>query len=427
MLKITLGDVVVTRNEDEWAQTVRNDARLSAYPLAMWLASSWWRLRWEPLPTTAPSHAWRMAHELGAVGHGYVWPRMLFASEGDTVDAWAVQTPRDVRSPVRYLVDVRAEIGASEFELAIDTFVSGVLARLDAVSGERTTLHDLWVELVEERSDPKMQSHRRLEALLGYDPDESPQALMTAFIQLASSAGSSAISEVAAVCGSRDRVSTLKEIATLAESNGPYGRITRVTGHVARQDRGDAPGWLNGRELARSARNRLGLNGGPVTDRQLCELIGLSEGEAMDLRHRRKMPLGMAVRNPETGETKLLFRKTNLPGRRFEIARLLCDDLVADSTDRWLPMTDEKTSRQKIQRAFAAEFLCPIDSLKDVLSGDYSYDAVDQAAEHFGVSTRAVETQLVNHRLLPPETLFPFASGFDFPYYVASQQELHSR
>jgi hypothetical protein len=88
MLRIVVGNDVVTRNEDEWAQTVREEVRLSAYPLALWLASSWWRLRWEPLSISRsiPGQSWRMAHEMSAAGYGYVWPRMLFAFDGECVN-----------------------------------------------------------------------------------------------------------------------------------------------------------------------------------------------------------------------------------------------------------------------------------------------------------------------------------------------------
>lgn len=46
---------------------------------------------------------------------------------------------------------------------------------------------------------------------------------------------------------------------------------------------------------------------------------------------------------------------------------------------------------------FAAEFLCPIDTLVDVLKGDYSESAQEEAAEHFKVSEKTVGSLLANH------------------------------
>jgi Zn-dependent peptidase ImmA (M78 family) len=91
---------------------------------------------------------------------------------------------------------------------------------------------------------------------------------------------------------------------------------------------------------------------------------------------------------------------------------------MADSHDRWLPATDAKTARQKMQRAFAIEFLCPIQSLTAFLDGDFSSDATEEAAEHFGVSHTAVETHLVNNCLLSPEVLRDHDSHFEFPYII---------
>ncbi|MGD1095404.1 MAG: hypothetical protein ABSB35_25845, partial [Bryobacteraceae bacterium] len=49
-IQIRFGAENATRFEDVWSESVQEGARVSAYPLAVWLASSWWRLRWEPLP-----------------------------------------------------------------------------------------------------------------------------------------------------------------------------------------------------------------------------------------------------------------------------------------------------------------------------------------------------------------------------------------
>ena len=94
---------------------------------------------------------------------------------------------------------------------------------------------------------------------------------------------------------------------------------------------------------------------------------------------------------------RLHFRKRNRAGLRFEAARLLCDELIAPDSDKWLPATDSRTSRQKIQRAFAAELLCPINSLDEFLSGDYTPERIEDAAEHFGISPLAISSHLANN------------------------------
>jgi Zn-dependent peptidase ImmA (M78 family) len=46
--------------------------------------------------------------------------------------------------------------------------------------------------------------------------------------------------------------------------------------------------------------------------------------------------------------------------------------------------------------AYAQEFLCPSDALKDFVGEDFGEEKLDEAAHYFNVSTRLIETTLVN-------------------------------
>lgn len=419
MLRIVVGDDVVTRNEDEWAQTVRDEVRLSAYPLALWLASSWWRLRWEPLPISGsiPSRSWRMAHEMSAAGYGYIWPRMLFASDGECINVWAGASRPESKHVVRYLTRAFHSVAAQTFERAVDEFIGGVLARLDATKVERTTLYDLWTEISGEREEKQLALQRRFEAMLGFDPDECPESLLRDFENLIPRAGHSAVEDIAPVCASADPAATLKKVLAVADADGLNGCISFVLPGVGSDVEAVMPSWHRGRELARRTRASLGLNGSAVSDSRLCDVLGLPLERALDVQGTPRLPLSLAVRRSRSKDVKFVVRKRNRPGRRFELARFLCDYLIAEETDKWLPVSDAKTSRQRTQRAFAAEFLCPIHALEEFMSGDFSADMVEEAAEHFSVAPAAVQTQLVNNRLLPSEVLSEYGGGVDLPYF----------
>ena len=111
--------------------------------------------------------------------------------------------------------------------------------------------------------------------------------------------------------------------------------------------------------------------------------------------------LGLAIRNGQQDHLKLLFRKRNRPALRFEAARFVAEEILTPKQESWLPATDTSTARQKVQRAFAAEFLCPIGALRDFLNGDFSPEAIEEAGEYFGVSELAVKSHLANHRQIP--------------------------
>jgi hypothetical protein len=69
------------------------------------------------------------------------------------------------------------------------------------------------------------------------------------------------------------------------------------------------------------------------------------------------------------------------------------------------PLTRAKTARQKFQRAFAAELLCPFEELQGMLPAAPEDDDVETAARHFEVSPLLVRTSLVNKGTLPRERL----------------------
>lgn len=181
-LAIRVGGKTLTRNEDVWSRTVRDSVLVSAYPLAMWFAASWWRLNYEPSPEVRETemHDWRMSHELGAASHGYVWPSVVFAPEGESIRVWSLTSGDQPNPSFRYTESLVEPclIPRADFQREIDAFVAAVLARLDACGLRHTELATLWHTLLAERADPELAVRRRLEAGLGYDPGESPDALI---------------------------------------------------------------------------------------------------------------------------------------------------------------------------------------------------------------------------------------------------------
>jgi hypothetical protein len=401
---IRFGDSNATRLDDDWSKSVHEYALLSAYPMALWLAASWWRLRWEPLPTRMKlgvsgemaDPRWRMSHELPAAGYGFVWPPLTFASDGETIRVECRPSAILTKSPVRYLSDFHISVSSQEFEREVDGFLDLVLRRLDPM-GE-TDLHALWREVREERADSAQAALRRLEARLGFDPDEAPGELLDEMLAFGTQVGNEAADEIAPVCAGSDPAKVFEEVQAFAALPGIVGRIALpIRDSVL--NRTDPP-WQRGKTLAHAVREACGLGGEKLTDEKLGELIQvpkrtMAEWDDVPLR----APMGLAIRGDE--DLKLLFRKRNRVGRRFEAARFIADQLCSAAVDKWLPLTDAGTSRQKLQRAFAAEFLCPIESLRSYLGDEFRDEAFEDAAEHFGISEKAVTSHLVNNRLIP--------------------------
>jgi len=325
MLSINLGAGIATLNQDIWSQTVQQEVRLSAYPLALWLASSWWRLGWEPVPITPfPTHSWRMAHELPAAGDGYVWPQLIFASDGDKIQILSIQSEAESRDPVHYLSDLLVTIDADTFERGIDDFINSTLARLNATKIAETQLHGLWEEIREERKNPALSAQRRIEAMIGFDPDEFPDGVLGQFEKLIPEAGVSAVTEIAPVCATNDPAGTLKTIIESTAASGIDGRINDRLKPESLPVENGMPAWERGWKLAKQARNRLGLDGEPISDDMLCDLLGLPSDSMKNTKDSspRKL-IGIAIRGEDPSALRFFPRKPRKTGRRFEFARIL--------------------------------------------------------------------------------------------------------
>lgn len=406
MFGLKVGGVSLTRNEDTWSQTIRESVLVSAYPLAAWMVSSWWRLLYEPLPPTAtkPSVGWKMAHELTATNQGFIWPRVILASDTELMQIWSTASNAVDQQSVRYInsLDRPFQLNLLEFEQTAKAFIESVLSRLDATGITNTALASLWQEVQEELADSYASQYRRREAELGFDPDECPEDLVQDALNLAEQMGDKTFSEVAPAYTEDilEAGSLSAKIDELIQEPGFDGKPQVPVDHSASQDFSKSP-WQKANEVASHLRDAIGIAEEPVTDDQLYDLLGLqkAEYEAFDPPRQRRR-ISIAVPSGQTG-FKFYTRKRNPHGKRFELARFIGDYLLyGNCEESWLANTDLRTSRQKYQRAFAAEFLCPLNSLRAYLNNDYSESAMEDAAEQFKVSLKTVESILTNNGLI---------------------------
>lgn len=404
-LAVFVGDSCATTLEDILAKTVRQSARLSALRLAEWFAANWWRLRWEPPANTL---SWKMSHKVGNSGGGHVWPNLSFSSDWESIHVSVRPTIGWEGEPIRYLNDFDALISTGAFETGIDEFVNGTVARLSGTLGKPTELAELWNLIQHERNDPVVTEARKLEACMGYDPDEAPEGLIASLQEAKESYGRDAVQEVAAV----SRSLALTHIKTLGQNVESGCHAVQVHGYesirqriAAQTNNFDVP-WSRARHAAQIARDSWGLKG-KVDTKTLSEIFHIPEADILQASTRTELPLTAGMRHNDMPEQfHILSNKRHPTSRRFAFARLVGDHLTIPDNERLLPATDSKTGRQKFQRAFAQEFLCPFDDLKFRFQADApTEDEIQDAAEHYDVSPRLIETTLVNNGMLDRETL----------------------
>ena len=410
-LTLAAGRNIITRLEDRAAKTVRPHLRGSAYQLAHWFAANWWRLRWEPEPSRwSPDTDWRLSHCIAAAGHGYIWPDATFASDGEFCDVFMRGSAADVVfEPIRYLDHFHARVSAQDFEEKVSAFIEAVLSRLETLGVCDELLSPLWREIQAERQDADATKQRKLEAMAGYDPDEAPDGFLETLTAGEAALGRSAVEEVAAQFR-HSADSRLADILRLRPSStGPQpGGFRASIPSFDLKDQNPVSGqvpWRQAAWLAEHVRAQWGLDQKPISDSVLANLVGIKKS-TLTGKLIVTFPIPLAFREEGGNQVDMYLDRPHVTTRRFTVSRLIGDFLSYRNRETLIPATKAKTARQKFQRAFAQEFLCPIDALvgkiQTISPDDDDYAA---AAEYFGVSLLTVATTLVNHGKLAREAL----------------------
>ena len=406
-LGIRAHSIWLTEGNDAIVNRLRQAPYLSAYDLAEWLTWNWWRLRWEP---RSMADGWDFSHRVTSIGGGYIWPDLTIFSDGERTVLLSRATPERPQTPFRYINQVAPVISALDFERGVDDFVTRVIERLDAMGIRDSNLARIWRDVQEERVDPEQGRRRKIEALMGVDPDESDPDVIERVLADAGRLGLGAMEELAADVGSSGgvrEVFSADQLTEHARRNGfaaAFGDAVQLAGAVTTPARAQLPAWQLGAEAAKALRTQERLGCDAIDDAVLAALMGVRAEALTKTNADAVLAISFALKQG-AGDDRVLLRSRYATGRRFELARLLGDRLLGKAGDALYPATRSTTYRQKAQRAFAAELLSPFDEVTAMLDGDYSAENQQEVAEHFKVSEMTIRTQLVNHRVLDRDEL----------------------
>ena len=375
----------------------QSDHYLQAPPvqLAFWITDNWWRLRWEPVVSDRVDPEWRLAHELSAIGGGYIWPRLRIWGEDSRVGLACRSDPLSMNFALRFTKDALVFVSADKFEQSIDGFLDRAV---DANSNDKAALNAQFSALKEERNDQSIATWRRIEAKLGYDVDSAPDKLIESLLGYIEAYGHGGVEEAIVASQGAMAADALEEEIKVAKRSRVVCKLhdaVAAAGDIGWESK--KPIWEIAEEAATSVRRGLGAQEGPLKNTRLAELLNTSkdhfrarESEATRLHY------GLRLRELDGEDNVVALCARWSQGRRFELCRTL-GDAIWSGNDALGPMTRTKTGRQKFQRAFAQSLLCPYgDLLAYINTEEPSEDDISAAARHFHVSERVIQTVLVN-------------------------------
>jgi hypothetical protein len=227
-LQIRLGNILLSEGQDGFVERTRPGPLVSGYPLAEWLAWNWWRLTCEPR-RDAPDYAWQAAHCLATVGDGYLWPNVTIHSDRERTALVARPTHPKGSSAFRFTADQAVVVPTRQLVSAADEFMTQIQGKLRGSGIASTSLDAIWNDILAERAEPEEAAQRQLEALLGFDADDSDAAVIQSLIDDATLLGRDAIMEV---CAGNRQGRSPPGAADFNDWAGRYGSESRPADRV---------------------------------------------------------------------------------------------------------------------------------------------------------------------------------------------------
>lgn len=180
--------VVLTGALDSATGQIRSGIYGSLYPLARWVADSYWSLLWET-PRTPRLRSgrdsaridwlrpWVQRHCLLTAREGFSLPDLSIARDGDhlVIAAFADSTaPGAPRRPVSFLTTATLRVAPQAFDASLRTFMDAVLERLRGVDHPdvRRLRADWSATMASDPDEARLCSWAARLGLDPYDPDE---------------------------------------------------------------------------------------------------------------------------------------------------------------------------------------------------------------------------------------------------------------
>jgi len=406
-LVIRAGDDVVTRVHDKRAQTVRDEIYLSLFPIADWVTRNWFFLQSERANPRRPREGFRTRHGLRSGRDGGAVPDLSFVPEGDVV-ALHWEPCHGQYENVEFLGEGGVEVAMEQLTAELSRVVQLVLDRLDTLGvGRTTSLAEEW-EAIHGLDRDELEFCGAC-AQLGQDPFAVPDTVAQEIVNVSDLVPGDMLPDFYDSASTSQLASDVRllrdELRTMERRRGQAPSLLKLCGKLPLTPAGKHP-WQEGYDLARWLRSHLGLNGHLLSswdtfwealgvgraDRRACTAFGGDGNYLFD----------SLVGLNQANSPVFVVRKPREEAQRFALCRVLFEYLTTGAPAMANP---SHSTRQKRNRAFAAEFLAPADQIRPRLANDVVDDeTLCELAAEFGISDYVIRHQIENHQLaaLPP-------------------------
>lgn len=387
-LKLFLNDQNVTMHlRDEQAF---DHVTVSLYPLIEGLVHDWWTIfgdRDEQISLTK-------------YRSGFALPDVRFQFDGSAFEISAVQ--RTYRNPnVRFWAGQSEVLSRADAETALDGVIEGVLARLTHKELSNTSAALRWARVVASRKDVEEASFCECAGALGRDPYAVDSSLSSLIEDAAFMFADESLNEFLAGSkkfSAKDLLTWIRHAESRSTGKSTMHDLSEIAREVATASpaRASERAWALGYRRARAARRTMNIS----QESRFKTLQSLTRqfGASHNFTVADRIDGIRALRSDHNGVVSIHLRDhgTNSDaesGARFSFARAVGDVICFPEPARAVVNELHFATRQSAGRAFAAEFLAPIEEIQSMLKDGHDVVTI---AEEFDVSTVLIERQIEN-------------------------------
>lgn len=401
-LQVLLNGNDLFRLYDEKTGSVRNGLYIPAYVFAEWLADRYHFLLQEYPRSTVREPEYSYRHDLLYNREGYLLPELnIYPSDQRTITI-------DV-SPVSYeyerkkfLAEEHHICDRSSFEAGVRRFINAVTERLEDCGIGETYLSRRWQELTD--SDPEERLFIEVTSALGKHFAELTEDEVREFLDVSRDVPEEIIREFAPHLTFTEYLQQFGLLSRLTlEMQSSAGRELRLqeirSELLVTAQRSHIP-WVYGYTLARTLRTMLKAQARTFESvEDIHHLIGL-ESSLLSLSPTFSdvhSALNAVIVSPTKDRVNLALRENvRATSRIFSYCRALGEYFTMGEKKVSVVSSKESWGQQR-NRAFAAEFLVPVQLLQErIAESSVHAEQIDALAEEFHVSSRLIRHQLGN-------------------------------
>jgi hypothetical protein len=366
---------------------------ISLYSLAEGLAHDWWSLFGS------------REREISLMKYrgGFAMPDIRFRFDGMAFEAIAIQKVYQ-NPPLSFWAGPTELSTREEAEYSLSGFVELVLQRLEFKGQKDTSAALRWARVQASRSDPQEAIFCESAGALGLDPYEISEGDSAVIEEAASLFQKESLAEF--LSGAKGyRTGPLLEWVRAAERR-PKDKscvsdlmpLVRSAERLAPEREGERS-WALGYRRARSLREALSLDQRDRirSDKSFARKLGAAE----NFESAERVDGIRALRSHATGDDVSIHLRHHGNSPEASVAQLFSfaravGDVVCFPRPTRSPINELRSAhRQAAGRAFAAEFLAPIDEVASMQADGHDLMTI---ANEFSVSTALIERQIENMR-----------------------------